>query len=81
MKITTQQVGHFIDLQLLANNYQLINIKVYNILGEKKISIWEELNKGENKLAVDVSSLLKGTYRLTISYLNDKLTEERFTLY
>ena len=80
MNISTG-VGHFIDLQLVANEYQLVNIKVYNILGEKKLSLWEELNKGENKLVIDVSSLLKGTYRITISYLNEKLKEERFTLY
>jgi|YelNatPaOPRAMG01_1025707.scaffolds.fasta_scaffold120572_3 hypothetical protein len=80
MRILTS-VGHFIDLQLVANEYQLVNIKIYNILGERKISVWEELNKGENKLVIDVSSLLKGTYRITISYLNEKLKEERFTLY
>ena len=46
----------------------------------KKITI-QGLNKGENKLIIDVSSLLKGMYRITISYLNEKLKEEQFTLY
>ena len=78
---TPTALGHFIDLQLIAEKYQLVNIKVYNILGEKKLSLWEELNKGENKLIIDASSLLKGTYRVTISYLNDKMKEDRFTIY
>jgi len=80
MSIITS-TGHFIDLQLFANDIQLVNIKVYNILGEKKLSLWEELKKGENNLVIDVSDLAKGTYRVTISYLNEKLKEERFTLY
>ncbi|ABG61047.1 T9SS type A sorting domain-containing protein [Cytophaga hutchinsonii] len=80
MSISTS-LGHFIDLQLFANSYQLVNIKVYNLIGEKKLSLWEELNKGENKISIDVSGLSKGTYRITISYLNEKLKEERFTLY
>ena len=73
--------GHFIDLHLFANDIQLVNIKVYNILGEKKLSLWEELKKGGNNLVIDVSDLSKGTYRVTISYLNERLKEERFTLY
>jgi hypothetical protein len=80
MSISTS-LGHFIDLQLFANSYQLVNIKVYNLIGEKKLSLWEELNKGENKISIDVSGLSKGTYRITISYLNERLKEERFTLY
>lgn len=80
MSIITS-TGHFIDLHLFANDIQLVNIKVYNILGEKKLSLWEELNKGANNLVIDVSGLSKGTYRVTISYLNEKLKEERFTLY
>jgi|GEM_PF-1250633 hypothetical protein len=74
-------VGHFLDMNLFADNFQMVNIKIYNILGEIKLSIWEELNKGENNLIIDVSSLLKGSYRITISYLNEKLKEDRFTLY
>ncbi|WP_299249752.1 hypothetical protein [uncultured Cytophaga sp.] len=74
-------LGHYLDLQLHAEQYQLINIKIYNIIGEKKLSIWEELNEGENNVVVDISTLIKGTYRLTISYLNDRFAEDRFTLY
>lgn len=80
MSIITS-TGHFVDLQLFANEIQLVNIKIYNILGEKKVSLWEELKKGENNLVIDVSGLAKGTYRVKISYLNEQLKEERFTLY
>jgi hypothetical protein len=79
--LTRPAIGHFIDLELNAEHYQLINIKIYSISGERKIMLWEELNKGENRLTIDVTSLMKGTYRVTIAYLNNKLAEERFTLY
>lgn len=81
MNVNRGIVGNFLDMHLYAESFQIVNIKIYNIVGEKKISKWEELNKGENKLIIDVSSLLKGMYRITISYLNEKLKEEQFTLY
>lgn len=74
-------VGHFLDLHLFADRFQMVNIKIFNLIGERKLSLWEELNKGDNKLVIDVSCLMKGPYRVTISYLNQKLKEERFTLY
>ena len=80
MSVSTS-LGHFIDLELFANSYQSVNIKVYNLVGEKKISLWEELKTGANNVSIDVSGLSKGTYRVTISYLNEKLKEERITLY
>ncbi len=79
--LTRPTIGNFIDLELIADQYQLINIKIYSIAGERKIMLWEELNKGKNKLTIDVTALMRGTYRVTIAYLNDKLAEERFTLY
>lgn len=81
MIIQQQSVGHFLDMNLVADRFQMVNIKVYNIIGEIKLSLWEELQKGDNNLVIDVSMLMKGPYRMTISYLNQKLKEERFTLY
>ncbi|MBC7451136.1 MAG: hypothetical protein H7259_06570 [Cytophagales bacterium] len=81
MIVNQKAVGHFLDMHLFADSFQIVNIKIYNIIGEMKLSLWEELNKGDNNLVVDVSSLMKGPYRMTISYLNQKLKEDRFTLY
>ena len=81
MIVNQKGIGHFLDLQLFADEYQIVNIKIYNLLGEIKLSVWEKLHKGYNDLVIDISPLIKGPYRITISYLNEKLKEERFTLY
>ncbi|MCU0416550.1 MAG: T9SS type A sorting domain-containing protein [Cytophagaceae bacterium] len=74
-------INQILELNLEAHSDQRVQIKIFNIVGEVKMSTWKELTEGKNCLKLDVSGLLKGTYRLTISYLNEKLKEERFTLY
>lgn len=74
-------VGNWIQLKLEANNTQIVHIKIFNIIGEIKVSIWKTLDQGSNIIPINVSSLGRGNYRVTVSYLNEELREERFTLY
>lgn len=74
-------VGHWIQLKLEANDSQVVHIKIFNIIGEMKLSMWKNLDKGSNTIPINVSALVKGDYRITVSYINEQLREERFTLY
>ncbi|MFN8416842.1 MAG: hypothetical protein U0U66_10985 [Cytophagaceae bacterium] len=74
-------VGHWIQLKLEANETQMVHIKIFNIIGEVKMSVWKTLDQGCNIIPINVSTLGKGNYRVTVSYLNEQLREERFTLY
>lgn len=72
---------HFIALKLKSVFFEFIRIQIRNENGESKISFWEELNSGKNRIAVDLSSLCKGNYFLTISDSEGKTrVSESFTL-
>lgn len=57
---------HFVNLKLFSARFALVKIDVKNDQGDVKMSLWEEVNSGYNVIAVDLSSLSKGTYSIRI---------------
>ncbi len=72
--------GNFLDINLASQKYQLVHIRILNLVGVAKLSIWEEVYKGENSLCVDVSSLIKGPYKIIIDFPEENSREEIFTI-
>jgi len=72
--------GKFLDIGLFSQKYQLVHIRIVNLVGVSKLSIWEEIYKGENNLAIDVSSLIKGPYKIIVDFPEENTREEIFTI-
>jgi hypothetical protein len=73
--------GNFLDVQLCSERYQLVHIRILNIVGLQKISVWEEVYKGGNQLTIDISSLARGLYKIIVNYPEENLREEIFKIY
>ncbi|MCU0428492.1 MAG: hypothetical protein MUF42_00845 [Cytophagaceae bacterium] len=72
--------GNFLDLHLVSSEYELVHITVTNLIGETKVSSWEEVFSGDNFLAIDISRLLKGSYKLSVHFATKSNREEIFSL-
>ncbi|HSZ25243.1 MAG TPA: hypothetical protein VK766_05985 [Cytophagaceae bacterium] len=72
--------GKFLDINLFSQKYQLVHIRIVNLVGTSKLSVWEEIYKGENSLAIDVSGLIKGPYKIIIDFPEENSREEIFTI-
>ena len=72
--------GSFLDVHLNSEKYQLINIRILNLVGESKVSVWEEIYSGTNNLTIDISSLIKGPYKIIVNYPEENIREEAFTI-
>lgn len=72
--------GNFLDIELGSDNYQLVHITISNLIGERKISSWEEVFTGNNHITVDISRLMRGMYMLTINYASQLKKEEMFSI-
>jgi len=73
--------GNFLELSIFSQKYQLIHIRITNLAGIPKHSIWEEIQQGTNSMIVDVSGLTKGPYKITIDFPEENSREELFTIY
>ncbi len=81
MKVIRRIVsGKFLDIQLCSQKYQLVHIRVINLAGSSKLSIWEEIYKGDNSLIVDISSLIRGPYKILVDFPQENTREELFTI-
>jgi len=68
IKSSLQRVSpNFINVAIKGSFYENIRIQIRHENGEQKISLWEELNSGNNNISIDLSSLTKGNYSLIIS--------------
>jgi hypothetical protein len=72
--------GNFLDVNLCSHKYQLVHIRIVNLVGISKLSIWEEIYKGDNSLSIDVSSLIKGPYKIIVDFPEENSREEIFTI-
>lgn len=72
--------GKFLDICLCSSKYQLVHIRIVNLAGASKLSVWEEIYKGENSLAIDISSLMKGPYKIIVDFPEENTREELFTI-
>ena len=72
--------GKFLDINLNSIKYQLVHIKIVNLAGSSKLSVWEEIYKGENPLVIDVSCLTKGPYKIIVDFPEENTREELFTI-
>lgn len=72
--------GKFLDINLCSQKYQLVHIRIVNLVGVSKLSIWEEIYKGDNALTVDVSALIKGPYKIVVDFPEENTREEIFTI-
>lgn len=81
-KKTIQRIisGKFLDISLTSDKYQLVNIRIFNLIGDSKISVWEEIYSGVNALTIDISGLIRGSYRLVVNYPDCRVNEESFTI-
>ena len=72
--------GKFLDIHLCSQKYQLVHIRIVNLAGSSKLSVWEELYKGDNSLAIDISGLIKGPYKIIVDFPEEHAREELFTI-
>ncbi len=72
--------GKFLDINLCSQKYQLVHIRIVNLAGSSKLSIWEEIYKGDNSLAIDISGLIKGPYKIIVDFPEENVREELFTI-
>jgi len=72
--------GKFLDINLSSHKYQLVHIKIVNLVGSSKVSVWEEIYKGDNSLAIDISSLIRGPYKIVVDFPEENTREEIFTI-
>jgi hypothetical protein len=72
--------GKFLDINLCSQKYQLVHIKIVNLAGVSKLSVWEEIYKGDNTFAIDVSGLIKGPYKIIVNFPEENTREEIFTI-
>ena len=81
MKIIKKALsGQFLDVHLQSRKSQLVHIRILNLAGISKLSIWEVLEKGDNEFAIDISSLVKGPYKIIVDFAEENSGEEIFTL-
>lgn len=72
--------SNVLNVNLDSEHCDLVHIQIKNLLGEPKISQWQEIEKGSNLFAIDISRLMKGTYKVVVIFSN-RVKEEVFTLY
>ncbi len=81
MKVIRKIVsGKFLDIHLYSHKNQLAHVRIVNLAGSTKLSLWQEIYKGENSLDIDISSLTKGPYKINIDFPEENTREELFTI-
>lgn len=69
----------FLRIKIDSPKFKMIKLELRCEQGYLKSSGWEEINKGMNSIDVDVSSLMKGFYNLSISdHSGDLLFTDKF---
>ena len=72
--------GKTLEASVYSQKYQLVHIRIVNLADISKLSIWTELYKGENTLTIDISSLQKGPYKITVAFPEENTREEIFNV-
>lgn len=81
MKIANKTVsGKFLDVKISSKKSQLVHVRVINLAGISKLSVWEVIEKGDNVLSIDISNLIKGPYKIILDFAEENSGEEIFTI-
>jgi hypothetical protein len=77
----TLSKGQWVSILLESPKDQLIHIRIVSLAGQAFLSSWRELAKGGNSIALDISKLAKGPYRMIIDFPEEYSHEDFFTIH
>jgi len=77
MRILSKTVSKdIIQLSIPSDKTEFVNIRVINIIGQARISVWEEIKSGLNYIQLNTSDLPQGSYRILVRHDQEQYTEE-----
>ncbi|HWZ21488.1 MAG TPA: hypothetical protein VNW06_02475 [Cytophagaceae bacterium] len=81
MKISKKTVsGKFLEVTLYSKKSQLVHVRIINFAGISKLSVWEVIEKGDNIVTINISTLAKGPYKIILDFAEENSKEDIFAI-